>query len=119
MTKPTDAYPDDYPEEYITGKVNFFGREFRVTPDVLIPRLETEALVRRARKVLKDQKFQKVIDIGSGSGIIGTSVADLIDTVIFLDISPGALEIAEENFRKHFREKNAEFILSDLLIQVQ
>lgn len=43
----------DYPEEYITGTVTFFGREFIVTPDVLIPRLETEGLVRGARRVLK------------------------------------------------------------------
>lgn len=43
----------DYPIEYITGKVNFFGREYSVTPDVLIPRLETESLVRRARDIIK------------------------------------------------------------------
>jgi methylase of polypeptide subunit release factors len=56
-----------------------------------------------------------VIDIGCGSGIIGTSLADIIDEVIFLDISPEALAIAEANFRTHFREKKAEFIVSDLL----
>ena len=42
MEKETLKYPENYPEEYITGKVNFFGRDFSVTPDVLIPRLETE-----------------------------------------------------------------------------
>jgi len=56
-----------------------------------------------------------VIDIGSGSGIIGTSVADLVDEVIFLDISSTALEVAEKNFRTHFPEKKAQFIISDLL----
>jgi release factor glutamine methyltransferase len=109
----------NYPEEYITGKVNFFGRDFVVTPDVLIPRLETESLVRRARQILQrttnNEQRTIVVDIGCGSGIIGTSLADLADEVIFLDISPIALEVAEKNFRSHFREKKAEFIVSDLL----
>jgi release factor glutamine methyltransferase len=56
-----------------------------------------------------------VVDIGCGSGIIGTSLADLADEVIFLDISPEALRVAEENFRTHFGEKKAQFIVSDLL----
>jgi release factor glutamine methyltransferase len=105
----------DYPEEYITGKVTFFGREFIVTPDVLIPRLETEWLVRRAIKILKNEKYDRVVDIGCGSGIIATSVADLADEVVFLDISHEALEVAEQNFRTHFPEKKAEFVVSDLL----
>jgi release factor glutamine methyltransferase len=86
-----------------------------VTPDVLIPRLETESLVRRARQLLREKPIKIVVDIGSGSGIIGTSVADLADEVIFLDISPEALEVAEKNFRTHFPEKKAQFIVSDLL----
>lgn len=118
---------DDYPEEYLTWSVYFYGRDFIVTPDVLIPRLETESLVRRARRILHENKMNNmwngkdskkktiVVDIGCGSGIIGTSVADLADEVIFLDISPEALRIAEENFRTHFPEKKAQFIISDLL----
>jgi release factor glutamine methyltransferase len=140
----------DYPIEYSNWKVNFFGRDFVVTPDVLIPRLETESLVRRARQVLNSSSSPEkgrlggvtqrgihssgtpsnspfsrgewnhktkitVIDIGCGSGIIGTSVADLADEVIFLDISPTALAIAEANFRTHFPDKKAQFIVSDLL----
>jgi release factor glutamine methyltransferase len=112
--------PDNYPEEYIHGSVHFFGREYRVTPDVLIPRLETECLIRRARAVLRSTIPSTnnpiiVVDIGCGSGIIGTSVADLIDEVIFLDISPEALSITEKNFRSHFPDKRAQFIVSDLL----
>lgn len=87
-----------------------------MTPDVLIPRLETESLIRRARQILQSaNKPTIIIDIGCGSGIIGTSVADLADEVIFLDISPAALAVAEKNFRTHFPEKKAQFILSDLL----
>ncbi len=107
--------PENYPEEYIEWSVNFFWRDFLVTPDVLIPRLETESLVRRARQLLREKPIKIVVDIGSGSGIIGTSVADLVDEVIFLDISPTALEVAEKNFRTHFPEKKAQFIISDLL----
>jgi release factor glutamine methyltransferase len=121
--------------------VTFFGRDYLVTPDVLIPRLETESLVRRARQLLSGSPPSRgsergytqstppslpysgeershpttVIDIGCGSGIIGTSVADLADEVIFLDISPTALAITEANFRTHYPEKKAQFIVSDLL----
>ncbi len=107
------TFPDNYPIEYIDWKVTFFGRDFIVTPDVLIPRLETECLVRRARELIQPHTI--VVDIGCGSGIIATSVADLADEVICLDISPEALHITEENFRTHFPNKKARFIVSDLL----
>lgn len=90
-----------------------------MNPDVLIPRLETECLVRRARKIIQEQHIKTVIDIGSGSGIIGTSVADLVDEVIFLDISPEALRVTEKNFRTYFPDKKAQFIVSDLLSSLQ
>ena len=120
MKQETLKHPENYPEEYITWKVNFFGRDFIVTPDVLIPRLETEGLVRRARNILQSpitshQLPVTIIDIGCGSGIIWASCADLADEVIFLDISPEALEVAEKNFRTYFGEKKAQFIVSDLL----
>lgn len=51
-----------YPEEYRIGEVVFFGRKFFVTPDVLIPRLETEGLVRRVRKLLETSQYH-LIDI--------------------------------------------------------
>ena len=91
-----------------------------MTPDVLIPRLETECLVRRARQILQSTNLPInqptiVVDIGSGSGIIGTSVADLADEVIFLDISSEALRVTEENFRTQYPDKKAQFIVSDLL----
>ena len=111
-------FPTNYPEEYITGSVSFLGRDFSVNPSVLIPRLETETLIKRARKILQESTIDTVIDIGCGSGIIGTSVAELADHIIFLDISPEALHTTETNFRKYFKEKKAEFILSDLLYPV-
>ena len=68
MKREITQYPANYPEEYITGTVIFYGREFTVTPDVLIPRLETESLVRYARRCIQDSKtpiFQHttIIDI--------------------------------------------------------
>jgi release factor glutamine methyltransferase len=60
----------NYPEEYTIGNVTFFGKKFMITPEVLIPRLETECLVRRARKLIQSQDVQTLVDIGTGSGII-------------------------------------------------
>ncbi len=111
----------DYPWEYITGKVIYFGREFIVTPDVLIPRLETESLVRRARNLLDMQDFDVIVDIGTGSGIIITSIADKThNTKLYaLDISSHALHVAKKNFNhhhKHHRQYNlCHFIQMDLL----
>lgn len=61
---------EHYPEEYRLGFTIFFGKKFFVNESVLIPRLETESLVRRARAILRENNFSKVVDIGSGSGII-------------------------------------------------
>jgi release factor glutamine methyltransferase len=55
------------------------------------------------------------MDIGTGSGIIGTSCADLAEKVVFLDISPAALRVAEKNYRTYYEEGNAVFLESDLL----
>lgn len=114
-----NSYPPNYPEEYIIWKTTFFGRDFVVTPDVLIPRLETESLVRRARQSLQwtvnNKQWTIVVDIWTWSGIIWTSIADLADEIIFLDISQAALMVAEKNFRTHFPDKKAQFIVSDLL----
>ncbi len=111
-------FPSNYPEEYKIGHTIFFGKKFIVNENVLIPRLETESLVRRARTILHTKNFEKIIDIGSGSGIIGTSLADLGDEIIFIDISEKALEVAEKNFKNNFPHKNAIFLHSDLLENV-
>lgn len=111
----------DFPEEYISGSVIFFGRKFLLTPDVLIPRLETEVLVKRVRKIISQYKKKNseekvlLVDIGTGSGIIITSCGDMCDEVIGLDISPSALHIAKNNFETFFPEKKSTFIISDLL----
>lgn len=105
----------DYPEEYQKKCVKFFGRDFFVDRNVLIPRLETESLVRHARKICKNRDFDRVIDLGSGSGIIGVSLFDITQKMTFVDISPNALAIAQKNFSLNFPDSSANFVVSDLL----
>ncbi len=109
----------DFPEEYRKGEVTFFSRKFEVSPAVLIPRLETEMLVRRARMLIQNEKIDHVIDLGTWSGIIWVSLADTSHSLTFVDISEEALIIAKKNFETHFPEKKAEFIVSDLLEAVK
>jgi release factor glutamine methyltransferase len=105
----------DYPIEYISWEVIFFWRKFFVSPDVLIPRLETESLVRRAIRYIQSHTIQTVIDIGTGSGIIGVSLAEKVEDVLFIDISSTALSLAKENFLEYFPEEQGRFLFSDLL----
>src|SRR5271156_6072968 len=61
------------PTQYITGRQEFYGRDFRVTPDVLIPRPETEHLVEASLKRIKPGN--SVLDVGAGSGAIAITIA--------------------------------------------
>jgi release factor glutamine methyltransferase len=66
--------PSDYPQEYLDGKVEFFYLDFFVDENVLIPRLETESLVRRVLQETKETTPDILVDIGTGSGIIPVSI---------------------------------------------
>jgi len=101
------------PLQYITGTQDFFGREFRVTPDVLIPRPETELLVEAALEVDKDANL--ICDVGTGSGCIAlTFLCELNHArAVALDKSPAALEVAKFNARKLRVADRAEFVVSD------
>ncbi|MBR7070317.1 MAG: peptide chain release factor N(5)-glutamine methyltransferase [Oxalobacter sp.] len=85
------------PIAYITGKREFFGLPFLVSPDVLIPRPETELLVERALAVLP--QGGKLVDMGTGSGAIAVSVAhERPDAVVMAtDVSEAALAVAKAN----------------------
>ncbi len=93
------------PLQYIKGRQEFFGLEFEVTPDVLIPRPETEQLVETALRLLLDKCDEPpfVCDVGTGSGCI--SVAILREKAsaraVGLDISPRALRVAARNAARH------------------
>ena len=86
------------PTQYITGRQEFFGREFRVTPGVLIPRPETEHLVEAALPILRSISAPRALDIGTGSGAIAITIA--LETgahAIATDISPEAAAVAARN----------------------
>lgn len=104
------------PLPYILGRWEFYGLSFLLTPDVLIPRPETEQLVdltvRRARSL--DQPA-RIADVGTGSGCIAISVATTCpDAAVFaLEVSPLALAVARQNGQDH-AVSNVEWISSDL-----
>src|SRR5205085_8437588 len=84
------------PTQYITGRQEFYGREFRVTPDVLIPRPETELVVETALE--RRLEWKDALDIGTGSGAIAVTLA--LETgarVCATDISRAAVQIAAAN----------------------
>jgi release factor glutamine methyltransferase len=86
------------PTQYITGSQEFYGREFRVTPDVLIPRPETELVVETALEVARDAR--RWVDAGCGSGAIGVTLRLETQAVVCgTDLSAAALGIAAENAR--------------------
>ena len=90
------------PTQYIIGKQEFWGLEFEVTPDVLIPRPETETLVSAALEALTAHPAANVIDLGTGSGAIALAIAVNAPhaRVTATDISVQALEIAKQNARR-------------------
>ena len=101
------------PLQYITGGQDFFGREFRVTPDVLIPRPETELLVEAALEVVGDAPL--ICDVGTGSGCIAvTLLCEIVMArAVALDKSPAALKIAKFNAEKLSVADRAVFAVSD------
>lgn len=105
------------PIEYITNKANFYSEEFFVDANVLIPRPETEILVDLVVSTCKGLKNPSIVEIGTGSGIISIMLAKLMPTAIIkaVDISLGALEVAQQNAKAHGVEEKIEFIHSDLL----
>jgi release factor glutamine methyltransferase len=100
------------PTQYITRRQEFYGREFRVTPDVLIPRPETEHVVAAALERL--QPGAHVLDVGTGSGAIAVTLAlESRARVLAADISVGALRIARHNAAA--LRARVEFVRADVL----
>ena len=106
------------PLGYIFGKSYFFGREFKVNENVLIPRQDTEILIEKICDDINGQKREiSVLDIGTGSGAIAITIQKETGArLVAVDISEKALEVATENAKT--LEANIEFIQSDLFENV-
>lgn len=103
------------PLQYILGESRFFGMTLRVTPDVLIPRPETEGLVEMVLKFLSGRKDTRVLDLCTGSGVIAIALAKHLSfaRVTALDISEPALQVARENAKKN--KTHIDFVRADVL----
>jgi release factor glutamine methyltransferase len=102
-----------YPLPYLTGTIEFYGLDMEVTPEVLIPRPETEVLVELALA----RRPATVVDVGTGSGCIAVALATHLPdvTVYAIDISPSALVVAQRNAQRHHVAERIHFIVGDLL----
>ena len=106
------------PLPYLVGKQAFFGLDFKVTPDVLIPRPETELLIEECITWLESHPSKrKLADIGTGSGSIAITLADRFEDlqVTAIDISEKALNVARQNAELIKNKTQIEFIQNDLL----
>lgn len=102
------------PVAYLLGEREFFGLNFKVTPATLIPRPDTELLVELALQRIPKLGNCRVLDMGTGSGVIALSIAHARPdaAVVAVDASEAALQVAQQNQRE-LAINNAEFLLSD------
>ncbi len=114
----------DFPEEYRDGYVLFCGQRCLIDPRALIPRIETEELVKYALIILKNSpNIDILVDIGTGSGVIPLSLAYKRPRelrIIATDMSQDALDLAQENFAllKNPPQKSPVFLQGDIIFPV-
>ena len=109
---------DHEPVAYLVGHKEFFGLDFIVTPDVLVPRPETELLVEKALQLAPSRGGQlTVADVGTGSGVVAVGLAVNLPRarVMAIDISPAALAVARRNVARHHVGDRVVCIQADLL----
>lgn len=112
------------PLQYITNNQEFMRLNFFVDENVLIPQPDTEILVEEVLKIVneeKKEKINKILDICSGSGCIGISLANYLQdvNVTMSDISKAAIEIAKKNAKNNNVYDKVEFIQSDLFENIK
>ena len=106
------------PLPYLLGHWEFFGLRFKVTPDVLIPRPETELLVEKALTWLRVHPSRRfAVDVGTGSGCIAVSLAHMVDDlqIVALDMSRPALLVARQNICDHQVQNRVHLLQTNLL----
>ncbi len=115
-----DARASGKPLQYLLGSQEFRGLEFEVTPDVLIPRPETELLVEEALKRFSARK-SLILDVGTGSGCIAVSLAVSLSQaqILATDLSDAALVVAERNATRLGVADRIQFLRGDLLLPLK
>jgi release factor glutamine methyltransferase len=105
------------PSAYITGRREFYGRDFKVNPHTLIPRPESELLVETALRLAQNHRIATIADIGTGCGAIAVTLAfEIPDAKIYAtDISPAALEVAHINCQRHGVDDRVNLLQGDML----
>ncbi len=114
-------YNEDYPLQYITHRQYFYNEDYYVDENVLIPRADSEILVEKAIEYInKDESIKDVIDLCTGSGALGISIAknSNINKMLLIDISCAALKVAKTNISRNKAREKVSAIYSDLLEQV-
>jgi release factor glutamine methyltransferase len=108
------------PIQYIAGETEFYGLPFRVTPDVLIPRPETEHLIEKVLELATSFQQPRIVDIGTGSGAIAVALAHHLPQaqITATDISEPALAVARENAERNGVAGRLRFLQGDLLVPV-
>jgi release factor glutamine methyltransferase len=104
------------PSAYITGRREFYGRDFKVNAHTLIPRPESELLVETALRLVQHHRISTIADIGTGCGAIAITIAlEIPNTRIYAtDISTAALEVAKANCKRH-GVSNVRLLQGDML----
>ncbi|HUB52834.1 MAG TPA: peptide chain release factor N(5)-glutamine methyltransferase [Terracidiphilus sp.] len=105
------------PIQYILGETEFYRLPFRVTPDVLIPRPETEHVLEKVLELAQAFEAPRIVDVGTGSGAIAVALAHELTAAIVTatDASAGALAVARENAQRNGVAARVRFIEGDLL----
>jgi release factor glutamine methyltransferase len=108
------------PMQYIIGEAEFYGLPFTVTPDVLIPRPDTEHLVEKALELARVIEQPRIVDVGTGSGAIAVTLAHELPAaeITAIDLSEAALQVARGNAKRNGVEHRVRFLAGDLLAPV-
>lgn len=111
---------DGEPLAYLTGECEFFDLAFTITPDVLVPRPETELLAEEALAWAANRPALRIADVATGSGIIAITLAVHLQSaeITAVDISRDALQVARQNAVRHGVSERVHLIQSDLLTGV-